>query len=51
MEIEGLISSVGFPIAAFLLMYWQNNQVLAKLTAAIDRLELALSGAKIIKAK
>lgn len=34
-----LISEVGFPIAAFLLMWYSHNTTLKKLTEAIDLLK------------
>ena len=42
MEITELISNVGFPIAAFLLMFWQNTKVIKKNTEAINNLCLSL---------
>ena len=38
MEITEIISAVGFPIAAFLLMFWQNTKVINKNTEAINNL-------------
>ena len=35
MEITQIISTVGFPIAAFLLMFWQNTKVIKANTDAI----------------
>lgn len=32
-----LISTVGFPIAAFVLMFWHNETTIRKLTTAINR--------------
>jgi len=39
MEITQLISNVGFPIAAFLLMWKTHNTTLKKLTEAIHQLK------------
>jgi len=39
MEITELISNVGFPIAAFLLMWYSHNTTLKKLTLAIVELK------------
>lgn len=33
------ISTVGFPIVAFLLMYYHNTKTVAKLTVAINELK------------
>jgi len=38
-EIVELINSVGFPIAAFLLTFWQNTRVLNKNTEALQGLK------------
>lgn len=40
------ISNVGFPIAAFLLMWYQCNTVVKENTAAIDEMRLALDNIK-----
>lgn len=37
-EISSLIQQVGFPIAAFLLMWWQSNTTIKENTAAINKL-------------
>jgi hypothetical protein len=37
-EISNLIQQVGFPIAAFLLMWWQSNTTIKDNTAAINKL-------------
>lgn len=37
-----LISNVGFPIAAFGLMWWTHNTTLKKLTSAINTLKECL---------
>lgn len=46
MDIENLISTVGFPIAAFLLMYWmahkqikENTEVLKELKEVVAELK------------
>lgn len=43
---EQLIGSVGFPIAAFLLIYYQQHRVLREITQALQELreEIARSG-------
>ena len=40
------ISTVGFPIAAFLLMWYQCNTVVKENTAAITEMRLALDDLK-----
>lgn len=40
------ISNVGFPIAAFLLMWYQCNTVVKENTAAITEMRLVLDGIK-----
>lgn len=40
------ISNVGFPIAAFLLMWYQCNTVVKENTAAITEMRLALDDMK-----
>jgi hypothetical protein len=40
------ISNVGFPIAAFLLMWYQCNTVVKENTAAITEMKLALDDIK-----
>jgi hypothetical protein len=40
------ISNVGFPIAAFLLMWYQCNTVVKENTAAITEMRLALDDLK-----
>ena len=40
------ISNVGFPIAAFLLMWYQCNTVVKENTAAITEMRLALDDIK-----
>ena len=37
-EIGTIIQQVGFPIAAFLLMWWQSNTTIKENTAAINKL-------------
>lgn len=37
-EIGTLIQQVGFPIAAFVLMWWQSNTTIKENTAAIVKL-------------
>lgn len=37
-EIVNIIQSVGFPIAAFLLMFWQNCTIVKENTKAIREL-------------
>lgn len=41
-----VISTVGFPIAAFLLMWYQCNTVVKENTAAITEMRLALDDIK-----
>lgn len=41
-DISTLISNVGFPIAAFLLMFWQQQTTLKKHTESIDNLALVI---------
>ena len=38
MEIVELISNVGFPITAFLLMFWQSTKTIKENTQAIGKL-------------
>jgi hypothetical protein len=42
MSVETLISTVGFPIAAFLLMFYQSNTQLKENTGAINALKEAI---------
>lgn len=37
-DIANLIQSVGFPIAAFLLMWYQSNTTIKENTAAINKM-------------
>lgn len=37
-EISNIIQQVGFPIAAFLLMWWQSNTTIKENTEAITKL-------------
>ena len=48
-----LISNVGFPISAFLLMYWQNKTVITKNTEALNELRVVVAelGTRYYKAK
>ena len=41
-SIEHLIGTVGFPIAAFILIWYQNNKVLNKNTDAIKELSMMI---------
>jgi len=41
-EIITLISNVGFPIAAFLLMFWFNSRLIEKNTEAINNLKFVI---------
>ena len=41
-DIPGLIGNYGFPIAAFLLMWWTHNTTLKKLTEAITELKTCI---------
>lgn len=45
-ELMQAISNVGFPIAAFLLMWYQCNTVVKENTAAITEMRLALDDLK-----
>lgn len=46
-EITNLISNVGFPIAAFVMMWYSNNKTLKKLTEVVEGLkELIISNIK-----
>ena len=45
-DIVQLISTVGFPIVAFLLMYYQNTKTLANNTQALKELTISLRGRK-----
>ena len=47
-QIPNLISSVGFPIAAFLMIYWQNNTTIKDIHKVIINNNELL---KIIKEK
>lgn len=38
-EITNLISNVGFPIGAFVMMWYSHNKTLKKLTLAINQLK------------
>ena len=49
METIDLISNVGFPIAAFLLMFWQNTKVINKNTEAMNELILYLKSREGLK--
>ena len=42
-EVVELITNLGFPIVAFLLMFWWNYQVTEKLRATIENLKEVLS--------
>jgi len=42
MDIISLISNVGFPIAAFLLMFWFNSKLIIKNTEAINNLKAVI---------
>ena len=42
-EVVELITNVGFPIVAFLLMFWWNYQVTEKLRTTIENLKEVLS--------
>ena len=44
--ITGLISNVGFPIAAFILIWYTQNKTLKKLTVAIEQLKECVKGGK-----
>ncbi len=46
MDITELISNVGFPIAAFVMIWYTQNKTLKKLTIAIDELKAYLKGGK-----
>ena len=45
-EIVQLISSLGFPIVAYLLMYWQNSKTIAANTQALNELKHAIENNK-----
>lgn len=47
MEIETLVSSVGFPIGAFFLIWQQNNGILKEVKKSVDSLTAAIEGRKI----
>ena len=38
LDVTTLIQSLGFPIVAFLLMFWQNNTTIKNNTDAINKL-------------
>ena len=42
-EVVELVTNLGFPIVAFLLMFWWNYQVTEKLRTTIDNLKEVLS--------
>lgn len=41
--ISQLIGNLGFPIAAFLLIWWEHRTTLRELTKALDALRLEIS--------
>ncbi len=43
-EVVQIIKDVGFPIAAFLLMWYQSNTTIKECTQAINNLTLHLQG-------
>lgn len=43
-EVVQIIKDVGFPIAAFLLMWYQSNTTIKECTQAINNLALHLQG-------
>jgi hypothetical protein len=45
-DIIQMISTVGFPIVAFLLIYWQSNTTINKNTCAIQEMILYLRGGR-----
>jgi len=45
-QIPTLISNYGFPIAAFLLMWWTHNTTLKKLIEAINELKICIKAKK-----
>jgi len=45
-QIPSLIGNYGFPIAAFLLMWWTHNSTLKKLTEAINELKIGIKSKK-----
>ena len=45
-EATNLISNVGFPIGAFILMWYSHNTTLKKLTVAIQELGTYVKGGK-----
>ena len=45
-QLPALIGSYGFPIAAFLLMWWTHNTGLKKLTEAINELKVYIKAKK-----
>ncbi len=47
MEIYTAISTVGFPIVAFFMMYKQSNDVITKNTDALNKLSMAVSNCPI----
>ena len=51
LEIEALISQVGFPIAAFVLIWYQNNTTLAEIKKAVEALKDALLGVQLVRSK
>lgn len=40
------ISTVGFPIAAFLLVFWSNIKVISKNTEALNELKIEIARTK-----
>ena len=42
-EVVELVTNLGFPIVAFLLMFWWNYQVTEKLRTTIENLKEVLS--------
>lgn len=46
-EITNLISAVGFPIVAFLLMYQMCNTTIQKVTDSINELKIAITELKV----
>ena len=45
-DATNLISNVGFPIGAFILMWYSQNVTLKKLTVAINELKACVKGGK-----
>lgn len=46
--ITTLIGSIGFPIVAFIMMYWLFKEYLEKLIEAINRLDTSISNQTIL---